>query len=300
VLHALGADVNKCDEYEGFPAPIIALQEGHVESVRMLVQLGADAQWLVDWVKDIEEVDDIDDDNEEEEEKDEEMSVIAIGRGVRSFSAATALNTSSHQYTLYSVAQLATHYLQRHHYTDKPEAVRDFTSRFAAAMQDSLVVAPFAAAAALETTTWSKRKLVLLATRTAVDATVAHAATEAKPIDVKVVVEVMNLIMSRDRVRDLHSLRLTCKLTRRGSFPVPSYALLELPTSVIEDFVGGSGSRHVSFRCLLRAWDLHWEIVVAALAVGEATAAEARAAATAAAAAVTINAVAAAVASMRY
>jgi hypothetical protein len=100
---------------------------------------------------------------------------------------------------------------------------------------------------------------VLLATRTAIDAAVAHAATEAKPLDVKVVVEVMNLLMSRDRVRDLHSLRLVCALAMRGSFPVPSYPLLELPTSVIEDFVGGSDSRHVSFRCLLRAVDLHAE-----------------------------------------
>jgi hypothetical protein len=58
----------------------------------------------------------------------------------------------------------------------------------------------------------------------------AHAAEEGKPLDAAVVVEVMNLLMSRDRVRDLRSLRFTCQLSRRGSFPVPSYPLLELPT----------------------------------------------------------------------
>jgi hypothetical protein len=103
---------------------------------------------------------------------------------------------------------------------------------------------------------------------------VAHAATDAKQVDAKVVAEVMNLLMSRHRVRDLHSLRMICTLTRHGSFPAPAYPLLELPTSVIEDFVGGSGSRHVSFRCLLRALDLHQEDSAAAATVA-ATAVEA-------------------------
>jgi hypothetical protein len=88
---------------------------------------------------------------------------------------------------------------------------------------------------------------------------VAHAASEAKSIDAALVVEVMNLLTSRDRVRDLHSLRATCKLTRRGSFPVPGYPLLELPTGEVEAFVGRSGSRHVSFQILLKAFALHQE-----------------------------------------
>jgi hypothetical protein len=58
------------------------------------------------------------------------------------------------------------------------------------------VVAPFKAAAATSTTTPAKRKLVLLAARTAINATVAHAASEAKPIDGALVVEVMNLLTS--------------------------------------------------------------------------------------------------------
>jgi hypothetical protein len=129
-------------------------------------------------------------------------------------------------------------------------------------MHDSLFVVPFAAA-----TTAATRKLVLLAARTAISAAVAHAADEAKPIDAALVVEVMNLLMSRDRVRDLHILRTTCKLTHRGSFPVPRYPLLVLPTGVVEGFVGGSGLRHVSFRCLCRTLALH-DDAVDAVALG--------------------------------
>ena len=77
---------------------------------------------------------------------------------------------------------------------------------------------------------------------------VKHAADEGEPLDAALVVEIMNLLTSRDRVRDLHSLRLVCTLTMRGSFPVPSYPFLELPTSVIADFVGGSGSKLQSGR----------------------------------------------------
>jgi hypothetical protein len=120
---------------------------------------------------------------------------------------------------------------------------------FAQEIQGRLVVAPFAAAAAVATTAPAKRKLMLLAACTAIDAAVAHAATEAKPIDAKVVVEVMHLLTSRDRVRDLHSLRLVCELTMRCS-----------------------GPRHVSFRCLLRAVELHWEAAVAEARAVEATA----------------------------
>jgi hypothetical protein len=50
---------------------------------------------------------------------------------------------------------------------------------------------------------------------------------------------------------------MACKLTYRGSFPVPSYPLLELPTGVVESFVGGRDSREVSFRCILRALAMH-------------------------------------------
>jgi hypothetical protein len=42
------------------------------------------------------------------------MDEIAIARDIRRFLAATAFDTSPHQYTLYSITQLATHYLQRH------------------------------------------------------------------------------------------------------------------------------------------------------------------------------------------
>jgi hypothetical protein len=125
--------------------------------------------------------------------------------------------------------------LQLRHYANQPEAVRDFTSRFAVAIQGSLVVAPFEAAAGYATTTPAKRKLMLLATRTAIDEAVAHATAEAKPINAVLVAEVMNLLMSYDTVRDLHSLHLTYKLTYRRSFPVPRHPLLELATGVIED-----------------------------------------------------------------
>jgi hypothetical protein len=54
---------------------------------------------------------------------------------------------------------------------------------------------------------------VRLAARTAVDAAVKHVAETKKPIDAKVVVDVMNLLTSRNHVRDLHNLRLSCKLT---------------------------------------------------------------------------------------
>jgi hypothetical protein len=86
---------------------------------------------------------------------------------------------------------------------------------------------------------------------------VAFAATEEKPIDAALVTDVMNLLISRTHLRDLHSLRTACQLTMRGSFPVPSYPLMELPTGVVESFVGGRCSRDVSFECLCKALALH-------------------------------------------
>jgi hypothetical protein len=146
---------------------------------------------------------------------------------IRRFLAATALNTSSHQYTLYSLAQLAAYYLQRHASKQPQVTVDAFALRLAVAMQDRLLVAPFEAATAEATTTPAKRKLVLLAARTAIDAAVSVAATDGKPIDAALVTDVINLLTSRDRLLDLFRLRRACKLTMRGSFPVPGYPLLD-------------------------------------------------------------------------
>jgi hypothetical protein len=169
---------------------------------------------------------------------------------IRSFLDATGFVHSPHQFTLHSVAQLTAYYLD-HHASDQPQdAVDDFARRFAVVMQDRLIVAPLEAAAAKTTRTPAKRRLVRLTARTAIDAAVAHADEEDEPIDAGLVAEVVNLVMSPDRVRDLHSLRLPCKLTRRRSFSVPGYPLLELPTGVVESFLGGDCSRHVSFDCI--------------------------------------------------
>jgi hypothetical protein len=222
LLHALGADVNSCSFDSEAPMDV-ALKLGYVPSIQLLVQLGAGVEGLLDNVED--EV--------EDEDQDGRAEIVKIVKEIRRFLAATALDTSPHQCTLFSVAQLATHYLQRHGYNQKQDVVDDFALRFAVETQDRLVVAPFEDAHYTDTSTPTKRKLVLFAARTAIDAAVAHAATEAKPIDAKVVAEVMNLLMSRGRVRDLHSLRLVCELTMRGSFPMPSYPFLELPTSTV-------------------------------------------------------------------
>jgi hypothetical protein len=88
---------------------------------------------------------------------------------------------------------------------------------------------------------------------------VAHADEDAKPIDAVLVADVMNLLMSYETVRDLHSLRLACKMTYRGSFPVPRHPLLELPTGVVESFLGGRWSRDVPFHSICRALALHSE-----------------------------------------
>jgi hypothetical protein len=90
----------------------------------MLVQLGAHAEPQVRIFEDA-------------EEEVKEAEIVEIVREICEFLDA-ALNTSPHQYTLYSIAQLATHYLQRHNYPDQPEAVRVFMSRFAVAIQNSL------------------------------------------------------------------------------------------------------------------------------------------------------------------
>ena len=79
--------------------------------------------------------------------------IAQITNDVRSFLATTALNTSPHQYTLYSLAQLAAYYLQRHTSNQKQDTVNSFALQLAVVMQDSLVVAPFDAAAAAATTT---------------------------------------------------------------------------------------------------------------------------------------------------
>jgi hypothetical protein len=98
---------------------------------------------------------------------------------------------------------------------------------------------------------------VLLAARTAINAAVAHAADVAEPVHAGLAADVMNLMMNRDCLRDLHNLRLVCKLTMRGSLPVPSCPLKELPTGVVEGFLGGGHSRTVSFRSICRALALH-------------------------------------------
>jgi hypothetical protein len=242
VLHELGADINKCRNTGGSPV-LVAASNNKPACVQVCVQLGANVERLF-WAGAF-----------------FSAATQTIMRDIRTFLTASALNTSPHQYTLYSSAQLATYYLQRHHYPDQPEVVRDFTFRFAVEIQDRLVVAPFAAAAGEETTTPARRLLVLLAARTAIDAAVAEtaAAVIVAPTDAKVVADVMNLLMSRAALRDLHSLRLVCKLAYRGSFPVPRRPLLELPTGVVESFLGGSCSRMVSFDSMCKALTLHAE-----------------------------------------
>jgi hypothetical protein len=117
----------------------------------------------------------------------------------------------------------------------------------ASEVQDSLIVAPFIAAVKEETTTPVRRLLVLLAARTAVDAAMKQATEEKKPIDANVVVDVMNLLMSRDRVTNLRSLRFTFQLSRRGSFPVAGYPHVELPRGVLE----ACGGQRVAARIVL-------------------------------------------------
>jgi hypothetical protein len=104
--------------------------------------------------------------------------------------------------------------LQYHHYPDQPEDVRKFARRFAVMLRKRLISSPYYGMLTNRgETTPAKRLLVLLCTRTAVDAAVAHAIDQGKPVDATLAVRVMNLLMSHKRVRDLYSLRMTCKLT---------------------------------------------------------------------------------------
>jgi hypothetical protein len=103
----------------------------------------------------------------------------------------------------------------------KKDVVDNFTLSFAGVIQDKLLVEPLEAVAAAATTTPAKRLLVQLATRTAIDAATSHAATEGNPIHAGLVADVINLLMSRDRLQDVISLRMVCKLTYRCSFPAP-------------------------------------------------------------------------------
>ena len=82
---------------------------------------------------------------------------------------------------------------------------------------------------------------------------VAHAATAHKPMDVALVVKVLNILMSADRVRDMYHLRMMCRMTRRRSFPVPDYLLIELLPKLMGEILVGHGSSVVSFVFVLRA-----------------------------------------------
>jgi hypothetical protein len=253
MLLALGADVNKCMSDGHSPITVAALFS-RVECVRICIQLGANVQPLLLLPA---------------FQLHSSPSIPPIVQDIRSFLDATRLVHSPHQYTLFSVAQLTAYYLERH-VSDRPQDTVDtFAQRFAAKIRHRLIVAPFEAAAAKATTTPAKRRLVRLAARTAIDAAVAHADEENDPIDAGLVADVMNLLVSCDAVRDLHSLRLVCKLTYRGCFPVPRCPLLELPTGVVETFLGGSCSRKVSFRCICRALALHSEDAAVVAAVVE-------------------------------
>ena len=46
-------------------------------------------------------------------------------------------------------------------------------------------------------------------------------------------------------------------MTRRRSFPVPGYPLIELPTGPVEEMLVGHGSGLVSWKVVLRVYDLH-------------------------------------------
>jgi hypothetical protein len=96
VLHELGADVNFIDNC--FSSLLrSAVVEDHAECVRMLVHLGADVEELLKYL-------------------DETADVTRIVNNIHAFLAATKLNTSHHQYALYSITQLAAYYVQRRQY----------------------------------------------------------------------------------------------------------------------------------------------------------------------------------------
>ena len=75
-------------------------------------------------------------------------------------------------------------------------------STYVVAIQNQLVVAPPLALTARETMTPSNRLLVRFAARAAVDSAVAHTALGEESLDVALAIDVLNLLMSADRVRD--------------------------------------------------------------------------------------------------
>jgi hypothetical protein len=128
VLHALGADVNKCDNDS--MAPITAAAgptANNTERVCLCMQLGADVRPLLHAAS-------------------AGSTVIKIVQEGKSLLEATVLHTSEHQFTLYSLARLTAYYLQRHASKQPQDTIDKYTLRLAAAMQDSLVVSPFEAA----------------------------------------------------------------------------------------------------------------------------------------------------------
>ena len=188
--------------------------------------------------------------------------IAPIVEKVRAFLAATGLVRAEHQFALHSLAQLvAFHNLRRHASQPPPAYVEAFGVRFGVAIQSQLVVAPL-----LVATTPARRKLVVLAARTAVDAAVKHAADAdiaaraavgTTSIDAALVVSVLNILLSADRVRELLNLRLVSRMTRRRSFPVPGYPLMELPTGPVEEMLVGQGCGVVSLVVVVRAMYLH-------------------------------------------
>ena len=145
--------------------------------------------------------------------------------------------------------------------------IEAFALRFGVAIQSQLVVAPL-----LVAKTPARRKLVTMAASCAVDAAVKHAAdadiaAEAavgtKSIDAALVVSVLNILLSADRVQELFSLRMVSRMTRRRSFPVFGYPLIELPTGPVEEMLVGHGCGVVSFVVVVRAMYLHQKVAAA-------------------------------------
>ena len=97
-----------------------------------------------------------------------------------------------------------------------------------------------------------------------------------QPLNAALAVDVMNLVMRRDVVRDLHSLRSSCQVAMIRSFSVPNYPHLQLPVGAVEESLAGSCSRYnVTFRVVLRAFDLHRTMAAAEAAVARAAVAAA-------------------------
>ena len=53
---------------------------------------------------------------------------------------------------------------------------------------------------------------------------------------------------------------MVSRMTRRRSFPVPGYPLIELPTGSLEEMLVGHGCGVVSFVVVLRAMYLHMQV----------------------------------------